>query len=100
MTALNPGIARTVAWLNANGFRTTDSGDGKTRGDYAYVVIVLEKDLIAETTRLVELLRARGIEFDDTTPVGPMVQGTFAPGSVAPYTIDVSNIDDALMGLP
>lgn len=27
---LNPGIARTVQWLNSQGFMTTDSGDGAT----------------------------------------------------------------------
>ena len=44
---INPGIRRTVEWLNAHGFRTTDSGDGVThmaecdRG-YAYVSIIID----------------------------------------------------------
>lgn len=72
-TPLNPGIRRTVAWLNAEGFTTTDSGDGVThdfecdRG-YGYVEIVTEPvKLVAEAARLAHVLKSRGVNL---VPIG------------------------------
>lgn len=65
---LDPGIVRLVTWLRANGFKTTDSGDGKaklaqgfTEDDgvcaYAHVAIIMSKhDFVAEVDRLGQLL--------------------------------------------
>jgi hypothetical protein len=70
---LDPGIRRTVRWLQAEGFRTTDSGDGVTKFqggdpmegacDFPHVVCVVSSDLIAsEADRLADLVRGRGVE--------------------------------------
>jgi hypothetical protein len=72
---INPGIQRTVALLNAHGFRTTDSGDGETH-DYecdrpeGYVCVVLDDPsaLAAETDRLAALLVGYGVK------VGPLTE--------------------------
>jgi hypothetical protein len=65
---LDPGIRRLVAWLRENGFRTTDSGDGKTKLDagfteedgvsaYPHVAIsVAPSKLVREANRLADLL--------------------------------------------
>jgi hypothetical protein len=105
---MNPGIVRTVKWLNDNDFRTTDSGDGKTHDhlcdrDYSYVVIVVDGDgglLVREVERLVYLLKVCGIKLDDLQENALAVQGTYIPYSEVPCVIDVSNIDDALLFPP
>lgn len=102
---INPGIRRTVEWLNANGFKTCDSGDGATHEfecdrPCAYVVIrVVPEVLITETARLAELLRSRGVEVGDLNEEGttPFIQGAYVPGSAAEATIDMQNVDDAML---
>lgn len=68
---LDPGIRRTVAWLQEHGFRTVDSGDGRSKYGTPYEVCALpypnvtigpEADrLVSEARRLVAALRERGI---------------------------------------
>ena len=64
---LNPGIRRTVQWLNDGSFQTCDSGDGKTHEhacdrDYPYVVIRCDPMyLVGEADRLRRSLREIGI---------------------------------------
>lgn len=78
---LDPGIVKTVAWLRANGFKTTDSGDGRTKFTqgfteddgvcpYPHVAITVDPgNLVREADRLAQLL------YDDHTiaiePLGP-----------------------------
>lgn len=82
---LNPGIARTVAWLRANGFDTTDSGDGEMhehdcdRG-YPYVSM---RGTEADARRLAGLLRGLGIALPPSTEV-------WAIGRDAPQGVSVS----------
>jgi hypothetical protein len=70
---LDPGIRRTVLWLQKNEFRTTDSGDGVTKFEcaepmegaleYPHVVCVVSSDLLAsESDRLAALVWERGVE--------------------------------------
>lgn len=107
---LNPGIRKVVAWLNARGFKTVDSGDGQThdfecdRG-YPYVVMRVEQAafLVDDTDRLREVLEARGIH---VRPIGEEVgndvsiQATYDPAS-GTAIIDLMGLDDArLAGLP
>ena len=81
---LDPGIARTVAWVRSKGYITTDSGDGKTKFEkgwteddgvllYPHVVIsVRPDDLITETRRLRSLLEAEhGITIESMPPEPP-----------------------------
>lgn len=72
---VNPGIRRTIAWLNSYGFKTCDSGDGETH-DFEcdrpdpYVVIEVDPEVIcSKTVRLHVLLRDSGI---DLGPVGSL----------------------------
>lgn len=70
---LDPGIRRTVRWLQKNEFRTTDSGDGVAKFqcaepmegalDYPHVVCVVASDLLAsEADRLAELVHDLGVD--------------------------------------
>jgi len=107
---INPGIQKTVALLNAHGFRTTDSGDGETH-DYecdrpeGYVCVVVDDPakLTAETDRLAALLIRFGVKVgpwtgedgDDST----QVQASYdACDKIA--VIDVSPVVDKLLTFP
>ena len=65
MSEINPGIRKTVAWLNENGFETCDSGDGSEHDfecdrAFAYVVIASTPAKLAEDAdRLLALLRTK-----------------------------------------
>ena len=82
---LNSGIARTVAWLRANGFDTTDSGDGEMhqhdcdRG-YPYVSM---RGTEADARRLAALLRSIGIALPPSSEV-------WSIGHDAPQGVSVS----------
>lgn len=86
---LNPGIVRVVEWLRANGFDTTDSGDGQTHDHpcdrpYPYVVM---RGVEADARRLAAHLRGLGIPLppstevwgEGETPIGVMIQYTYNP---------------------
>ncbi len=88
-SALNPGIVATVEWLNQNGYRTTDSGDGKTH-DYAcdqavpYVHMQVEpRMLVEQTDRLVALLAERGVKIEPMNEEGtaPAIEAAYLPAN-------------------
>jgi hypothetical protein len=68
MSEINPGIRKTVEWLQILGFETTDSGDGSTHDfecdrPHGYVaMMVAPMRLAAEADRLRRALEDRGIE--------------------------------------
>ncbi len=80
---LDPGIRRTVVCLLANGFRTTDSGDGVTKIaadpsralsaggevlDEPHVFMLVDSAMmVGEAHRLVHLLSRHGRLTDDVT---------------------------------
>ncbi len=74
MSALNPGIVKTVEWLNARGFTTCDSGDGETHDfacdlDIPYVHMTVPAfSLALEAMRLKELLEAIGVRIVEAGP--------------------------------
>lgn len=83
---LDPGIRQVVRWLNDNGFRTTDSGDGKTKyveGEEPCCALpfpnvalkTTPKDLVTDCDRLADLLRGRGIEVRSMGWDGPEEEG-------------------------
>src|SRR3954471_8634728 len=84
---MNPGIVATVEWLQWNGFRTTDSGDGQARDfecdqPVPYVHILVDPThLVAETDRLVNLLTQRGVKLEPMNPEGtaPTVEAGYMP---------------------
>lgn len=84
LDGVDPGIARLVAWLRERGFRTTDSGDGKTKIaqgwteddgvlPYSHVVMSVDPDrLIDEAKRLRALLEVEhGVIVEPTPPEPP-----------------------------
>ena len=99
---LDPGIRKVVRWLNDNGFKTVDSGDGRSKfgedgrplpdwdsGDpefdlvipYAHVVIeVAPEALVTESDRLRDRLRERGIDVGEMGPGNEVaINGTYDP---------------------
>lgn len=115
---MNPGIRRTVQWLRDNGFKTCDSGDGKTHEHecdrpIAYVTIRVDpSQLSAECDRLLLLLKDHGVDLaaeyekmgdayqsgtlDLETQSFPTLQAQYGPvDGVA--TLDLACVDDALM---
>lgn len=83
--SLNPGIQKTVEWLNGLGFKTTDSGDGKTH-DFgcdqpcSYVhIMVSPENLIHETIKLKMELKVKGID------VMPMNEENSVPCILSEY---------------
>lgn len=103
-TGLNPGVVKTVQFLNENGFKTTDSGDGKTH-DFPcdqgrpYVVVRTEPEkLITEADRLKALLTAHGIPVDQVGYEREVsIQGSYDPvNGIALLQID--NLCDEVLG--
>lgn len=106
MTAkINPGIRRVVALLNENGYRTVDSGDGKTHDfecdrEVGYVVVALSPDQRLEDSAddIYRILRIAGVPkeafFGDS---GIHIQANYCP-SDSMRLIDISKIYDELLG--
>ncbi len=102
---INPGIIRTVEFLNDNGFRTIDSGDGETHDfacdrSFGYVSIMVDdhSKLLSEAVRLKLLLSDRGV---NVQPIGKSdeftyIQATFDPAD-GTSVIDISNITDKIL---
>jgi hypothetical protein len=109
---LDPGVRRLVVWLRDNGFRTTDSGDGKTKiaAGYsededgvcpgAHVAIgVRPEDLVSEADRLVDLLRdEHGVEIEPTPSEGnpPMIDASYCATSRSAMIMLLHVTDDML----
>jgi hypothetical protein len=75
LNSLCPGIRRTVAWLQSEGFHTTDSGDGYSNAEmecalpHANVFMTCDPaKMVEEADRLHTLLAQKGIEIG---PLGP-----------------------------
>jgi hypothetical protein len=105
---LDPGIRHTVAFLNANGFTTSDSGDGVSKpaaGDdealnmaHVYISVDHPSNMITEARRLRDLLASVGVNIGPQGPDGAAIQATYDPGDdsaiIALYGVD----DAALVG--
>lgn len=60
---INPGILKTVQWLQSHGFKTCDSGDGETHDHecdlpipYVHMMVEVPSLLVYEADRLATLL--------------------------------------------
>ena len=104
---INPGIRETVRLLNQNGFRTTDSGDGKT-GDYPcdrpypYVSIASTRaGLTQDADDIAFLFSEHGVQVGELTEEGegPYIQAMYTPQVKNCAIIDIQNVDDKLLGL-
>ena len=109
---MNPGIKKTVAWLNARGWPTIDSGDGETHDhecdrEYAYVVIRLPsyraRHLIEEVEGLASALRQMGVPVESLGPEGVLpgccnLQGNYSTDGNA--FIDIAGLRDSLLFRP
>lgn len=103
---INPGIKKTVEWLNLKGFKTCDSGDGKTHDfecdrDYPYVCMLVDPEkLISETNRLSDLLlhelnlEVYSVSLERT----PCIQATYDPTNRFGI-IDLMYVDDKVFEL-
>lgn len=112
LDGLDPGIARTVAWLRAHGFVTTDSGDGRTKFEkgwteddgvlpYPHVVIQVQpQELVAEAERLCRLLHAEhGVTIEPTPPEPPdppQIDATYSVASGVAM-IELKHVDDSML---
>ena len=110
LAELDSGIREVVGWLHRNGFRTTDSGDGRSKFEggelerqwegalpFPNVAIVVQAaELVAECDRLAGLLAFFGISSTpmaaDGSPAEVTIQGTYEPGSAA--VIFLAGLDD------
>lgn len=105
MSGINPGVRCLVGWLNANGFETTDSGDGVTNLaagmegalDYPHVFIKGHPDtLLREARRLAVELHIRfGVKLrpQGADPKIPAIQATYDPVDES-SVIALTGVDD------
>ncbi len=107
---LDPGIRRLVVWLRENGFKTTDSGDGKaklaagfTEDDGVWTIphvgiAVAPSKLVREADRLADLLYSvHGIEVCPTPPEpngDPEIDASYCAASRRAMLV-LTNVDDS-----
>jgi len=109
VTELNPGIRKVVALLNAAGYKTCDSGDGKTH-DFScdrnepYVVVVSRPDSLAEDAQAIKvLLEAAGVKIATIGNIDEnsvQIQATYDPAmgiDHASALIDIRGIHDDML---
>lgn len=104
---LNPGIKRTVKWLNDAGYPTVDSGDGKTHDhecdrEDPYVVVQVDavnafpESLVDWTNNLKEALEALGVAVGPIG-IGPVwLQANYDPCNGYAF-IDITGIHDGML---
>lgn len=112
LSMIDPGIRRTVAWLNTHGFRTTDSGDGASKfdptGPYYWpdadecgvsrvphvIIQVTPEQMVATADRLYTMLLKRDVVGVSSQPETldealsnqtPSVQASYCPGEAVPF---------------
>lgn len=102
---INPGIRRTVSWLNENSFETCDSGDGVTRDfdcdpGFPYVVMRVHwEKLIDEADRLLALLEMAEVRVEGQDDQGKTVgiQASYTPNGQAAELMLVGLTDAKLL---
>lgn len=104
---IDVGVRSLVWWLNAEGFCTTDSGDGVSKAEaidagealsYPHVFIAVDpRELIDESVRLLRVLSLRGIELQEMGTTGPCVQASYDPVSGAAILM-LLHVDDLVLG--
>lgn len=103
---LCPGIRRTVGWLQARGFKTTDSGDGHSNEgmecalSVPNVTMVCPPGMMAgEADRLRALLAVHGVMVEPCSPEEPgppQIQASYDPANGV-AAIVLLNVDDKLL---
>lgn len=109
LAALDPGIRRTVVLLRSWGFDTRDSGDGRSKADWAAgrvnwvappsVTMQVEPEaLVSEARRLREALHHEGIDVPEQGPdEGALaIQASYDPGSDV-AVLALYGVDDAAL---
>lgn len=104
---MNPGIVKTVKYLQEKGFYTCDSGDGETHKyecdrPYGYVTMLVKpEELVSESHRLKAVLEKAGlkpaVQGYDTPPEGECnIQSMYCPvDGIA--LIDVMHVHDRML---
>lgn len=102
--ALDPGIRETVRWLNAEGFETSDSGDGHSKRDmecaqpFPHVAVPIMPELLVKGADLLrELLASRGITLSAIGGENPCIQASYDPAAGGSAFIVLMNVDDSLL---
>ncbi len=102
MNTVNPEVRTLVEWLNLNGFRTTDSGDGRNYSagmegavPFPMVAIGVESEaLTAEADRLAELMsNVFGLIFSER-PGAPNIEASYNPGDGCAVVV-LTNVTDS-----
>ncbi len=98
---LDPGIRKTVEWLNECGFETTDSGDGVSKVgmecalDVPNVFMEVTPDsMVEEARRLHALLQDRGVDFGQYADAS--IQASFDPVDGSSI-LELYGVDDAML---
>lgn len=111
-TDLDPGIVEVVRWLNAHGFETCDSGDGRSKfaADkgpdpcamaFPNVAMIVAADrLAAECDRLRDLLAHEGVAIEPIPDDEdfPAIQGTYDPANQIASILLLGVDDERLRG--
>lgn len=115
MQDINPGIRKTVQWLQEHGFHTTDSGDGVTNLaagmlcalPFPHVYMTCEpRELHSESHRLLNLLVQQGLnpEATSTLPEDPeqecpawAVEASYNPQAPDIGVLLLRDVDDDLL---
>lgn len=105
IAGLDPGIRKTVLWLNSLGFVTCDSGDGskaetmECARDYPHVVVTVEDEdcLVYDTKIIVAELGKIGLEVKPISMENDLcMQASFDPATGSSY-IDIMHIKDSML---
>jgi len=102
MEAVSEGVRELVRWLNKQGYRTTDSGDGshfdegmECAVEHPMIAIVTSVvDLVHETDQLYTLLKKRGVNFDEKQATSPQIQASYDPHDRVPLIILTNILSD------
>ena len=103
---ISPNVRKLVWWLNENGFKTTDSGDGSNyeagmEGACPFLMVAITVEhlnLVPESDRLCRLLnKCFGITFECGS-IGPNIEASYNPGDssaciVLTYVTDIQMIE-------
>lgn len=104
ISKIDPGVRMLVALLRQHDFETTDSGDGRSKGedgeDVAHVHMVCHAQLMAfEADRLHRVLSMHGVTIQPISEDdAPYIQASYDPAHVdSTATISLMGVDDSMI---
>jgi hypothetical protein len=104
---IDPGVRKLVQWLNENGFKTSDSGDGKSKLaednegilDFPHVNIICTPGVMVHLANLLcQKINKLGIKLGEQgTLKEPFIQASYDPCLPDIGSIMLCNVDDAML---